>query len=235
MRSFRMTLWAAGLAAAGLTGCVDIQYVGQTFPALPSDAEVAFFTPEIPVPEGEYHAVGRATVTAPGSTNSDTLREDLIEAARDRGADAVQVVEFKRVKVGERASVDSASQGPNSSWNQDARNAGGDYIYTNSFGQTTELEKPARAVYETTVKALFLVTNARFRKMTKELRHEERAVAEQTQKALNAPVTSDSLNAAVEQLPSQASTPGGGTASQGTPPKKQPSTQVQLRNDPVTL
>lgn len=235
MKWFRMAAWTVLLPAVWLTGCVDLEYVGQTFPELPEDTEVAFFTPEIPVPEGEYHAIGRATVTAPGSTSNETLRDDLIESARDHGADAVQVVDFKRVKVGERSAVDgSTNPGPNAGWTQDARNAGGAYIYTNSFGETTELEKPKRAVYETTVKALFLVTNARFKTVTGDLKKEENAVARQVEKRLDAPVTADGLGAAIGQLPTPES-PSADPAAAVTAPQKAPPTQVQLRNDPVTL
>ncbi|MPN11822.1 hypothetical protein SDC9_159130 [bioreactor metagenome] len=156
-------------------------------------------------------------------------------AAVAHGADAVQVVDFKRVKVGERSAVDgSTNPGPNAGWTQDARNAGGAYIYTNSFGETTELEKPKRAVYETTVKALFLVTNARFKTVTGDLKKEENAVARQVEKRLDAPVTADGLGAAIGQLPTPES-PSADPAAAATAPQKAPPTQVQLRNDPVTL
>ena len=101
MMKFRNGLLLSALAL-WTAGCVDLNYVGQTFPPLPEDQAVALYTPEQLPPEGEYRSIGRATLTAPDGTERETILEKLVESAREHGADAVRIVEFQRIYQGDR-------------------------------------------------------------------------------------------------------------------------------------
>ncbi len=236
MKTGRMVVAAAMLVLAA-SGCVDLDYTGQTFPAPGADAPVAFFTADAPMPQNEYHAIGRITLTAPDGTNSDTLRDDLIDAAREHGADAVSVVEFKRVKTGMSAAPESSYQGPNATWNRDARNAGGAYIYSNTFGEINSLEKPPNPVYEIRIKALVLVTNARFSAVTSEYRRELQAVEKQLDSSEAATPEPENPGIALERVapPAVEVNP---TADPARKPAAPP-VRIELRNEqqqqPVTL
>ena len=152
------------LAAGVLSGCMSVDYVGQTFPALPASAAIEVFSPENPLPAAGYRAIGRAEITAPPRTDGDDIRQRLIELAREKGAQAVRVVTMKKIQVGFFESDDNLNVMPN--YDRDPRNAGGRFIYTNSFGNPTTLPGGSESpMYETRVQALLLVTDARFKEM----------------------------------------------------------------------
>lgn len=234
MKHWRMLLFPLLLGAAG---CVDVNYVGQTFPALPEDRSVTFFTQDMTVPRNEYRTIGRATLTAPGSTDSEELKEALIETARKHGADAVQVVEFKRVYVGDRLTPGGGNmQEPNASWTQEGRYPDGSYIYTDSFGEATRLEQPGTPVYDITVKALFLVTDARFAQVTAEVGKALSEAGIGGEKNLSAAAVDDqAVHQALERIPAAAETVPNAVepAEKEVPPRKP--LEIQLRNEPVAL
>ena len=91
----RLSLLGLVLTLA-IPGCVDIEYVGQTFPANPETHEIAFFPPDVPVPEGEYRAIGRATLTAPASTETAELQDDLILCEKGGGEIALRLQNLDR-------------------------------------------------------------------------------------------------------------------------------------------
>ena len=149
------------LLAVLVSGCMNVDYVGQTFPALPAGTPVIIYSPEAPMPQGIYRSIGRVTISAPQRSTSDDIRAELTDLALEHGAEAVNVVEFKRVQVG----VESYGSAGQPTWNNDDRNAGGGYIYSNSFGQRASIPGNTHPVFELRVKALLMVTNERFAEM----------------------------------------------------------------------
>ena len=170
----KTVLCSCGVMAAA--GCINIEYVGQSFPPLPESEPVLIFSPESPAPEKGYRIIGRAIVTAPDNKGPGIIRPELANFAREHGADAVNIVAYNRILLG-TAAPDSGRLQPNN-WNRDGRNAGGAYIYTNSFGEPAELSKPGKAIYEQQFKVQLMVTDERFKQIEK-LYKEERAKLEQ--------------------------------------------------------
>ncbi len=172
------------LAMGALTGCMSVEYVGQTFPALPAASTIEVFSPENPLPAAGYRAIGRVELTAPPRTNGEAIRQRLIEVAREKGAQAVRVVSMKKIQVGFFESDTGLDVMPN--YDTDPRNAGGRFIYTNSFGDPADLpDAPQSPMYETIVKALLLVTDARFKEM-EELYKKQREFLEARERSLAA-------------------------------------------------
>lgn len=221
-------LSALGMAAALLlTGCVDLNYVGQTFPPLPEDQAVTLFTAEQPPPEGEYRSIGRATLTAPDGTAREEIQDKLFESAREHGASAVRIVEFKRVYVGDRYTPGGAGAELPRNRDMGDRNPDGSYIYTDSFGEPASLEKPPTPIYEVSVKALYLVTNARFETVMREYRKELNAAEAAAERPAENP------EAALVNLPAAE-----GTQISPDQPEKEPEKKpvtIELRKEPVTL
>ena len=210
-----------------LTGCMDLDYVGQTFPPLPEDQAVALYTPEQPPPEGEYRSIGRATLTAPDGTEREEIQDKLIESAREHGADPVRIVEFKRIYVGDRYTAGGAEGGLPRNQDMGDRNPDGSYIYTDSFGQSSALSSPPKPIYEISVKALYLVTTARFEKVMQEYR-KEMAAAEEA-----AVQPAGTLESTLEEIP-----PAEGTKISPDRPAKEPVKEpvtIELRKEPVVL
>ena len=151
---------AAALVLLTVSGCINAEYVGQSFPVLPETDPVAFFTRNSPLPDRGYHPIGRVLLTAPPRVNSSDIIDKLGEIAREHGANAVEIVEYKAVRIGMSAPESDAAFAPNViSYDRDT--AGG-YIWENSFGEPADLAE-ARSFLEIRVKARLLVTNERYR------------------------------------------------------------------------
>ncbi len=145
------------LAVVG-TGCVNFDYVGRTFAETPDDVRIAYFTDRSDLPPGKYSIIGRATLTAPdGEFDTYSLREFLEAEARERGADAVCVVEAKRIKVGTYAIEDGGSFAGPSAYRSNPDNVSptGEPLETNTFGQQVTLTGETHYRWDFEVKALF--------------------------------------------------------------------------------
>ena len=161
------------LAAAVLiltAGCIDVDYVGQSFPALPAGSNVTIYTPESPLSDRSYRAIGRVSITAPEGTTRGEINEKLTVLAREHGADTVNIISVRRVVIGPGAPDTSMAAQP--TWNRDARNMGGNYIYSNNFGQSN-VNPPVSNITEWQIKALLMVTEEKFQAM-KELYNKQR-------------------------------------------------------------
>ena len=150
------------------------------------------------MPPDSYQAIGRLQLNAPGGESMEDIREELMSQARKYGADAVNVLEIKNITVGMSAPDTSSSRTPN--WRNDGRNAGGAYIYSNSFGEITTLESPSRPVYELQLKALLMVENERFKHIENEIK---KAAADQQEK-LPADTEENAEDSAVGKSPDSA-------------------------------
>lgn len=162
-------------------GCINVEYVGQTFPQLPEGSQVIIYSKESPVPPDTYHAIGRVTMTAPDGRTLGDLRAELVDLARQHGAEAVSIVEFNRIQVGMESQNPSVPLQPG--WRNDGRNSGGDFIYSNSFGDVTTVQKSGRPIIELQLKALLLVNNKRFNEIAARYREQRRKINEKAEAA----------------------------------------------------
>ena len=215
------------LAAAGvLSGCMSVDYVGQTFPALSAADSIEVFSPGNPMPASGYRVMGRAELVAPPRTRITDIRQRLIELAREKGAEAVNIVSFRKVQVGFWASDNGPGSMPD--YYRDPRNEGGRFIYSNSFGDMVAGQSPApQPMYDSCVQAQLLVSDARFAAMEKLYRQQrerlgalEQKIAEKTEN-----ISPDRiLNQTVKPMEV---TPG---MTQKTAPEPKPM-QINLSND----
>ena len=83
-----------------LTGCMSVDYVGQSFDPIPEEEPVEYYTKRGEIPAGRYRIIGRAKITASWRYDKYDIREILIDEARKRGANAVALVGEKRERIG---------------------------------------------------------------------------------------------------------------------------------------
>lgn len=153
---------AAVLLATSAWGCIDVEYVGQSFPALPDYAEVPIYDAKNPMPESSvYRPIGRVQLNANDDCTAGDIRAELEKTAREHGAEAVKIVRWGTRILGTTAPEGSANWQPSD--NHTGYNLRGEYIYRNSFGsQPATLAKPAKTFHEIEVEALLLVSEKRF-------------------------------------------------------------------------
>ena len=148
-----------------LTGCMQFDYVGQKLAPLKPEQMVAFYNSKEEVPTGIYKVLGRAVITAPDGTNTEEVKEELLKKAREYGADAVEVVIFKRIKTGEvNIPVNEQYEGPVGSWATTSNRPDGTPIYTDTFVDTVPLKTHALEQYEIRAKVLFLADKKKLQK-----------------------------------------------------------------------
>jgi len=155
-------------------GCVNIDYVGQEYPERNPDAEIMFYNSREDVPKDTYRIIGRANIDAPGDYNPAEIKKKILRKARDCGADAVEVVEFKRIKTGEQkvASNNSEYDGVVGTWANNGVRSDGSPIYVDSFDKTVPLKQAYRETFELKIKILFLISNERFQEFQKKASEE---------------------------------------------------------------
>lgn len=160
-------LLAVGTALVYLGGgCTQFDYVGQKLTPLSPDQTVAFYNSSDEVPPNVYRILGRAVVTAPDGSNTESVKEELISKAREYGADAIEVVMFKRVKTGEVMVPDQKDpyQGVTGSWVSTSNRPDGTPIYTDSFVNTVPLKTHALEQYEIRAQVFFLAEKDKLEK-----------------------------------------------------------------------
>ena len=163
MNIFKTLFVVAG--AVILSGCTSFDYVGQKLAPLPPSQVVAFYNSKSEVPPNVYRTLGRAVISAPDGTNTEDVKAELIEKAREYGADAIEVVLFKRVKTGEVSiPVNEQYEGPVGSWAVTSNRPDGTPLYTDSFVSTVPLETHAIEQYEIRAKVLFLADKKKLKK-----------------------------------------------------------------------
>lgn len=146
---FRCAALALALLAAG---CVGVDYVGQEFDPLPEGTPVAYFAERGEIPPGKYRIIGRVMLkTTRKHFDKYDIREFLIDEARSRGADAVALVEVKKIKIGiyprepsDSLDISMSTKHPGSQMEHEI------------FGKQAELKGEAHGRREVHVRALFL-------------------------------------------------------------------------------
>jgi hypothetical protein len=68
--------------------CTKIDYVGKSY-APTSDVDIFFSMDDI---RGEYEVMGHLTATAGDFVSTEKMQEDILEKAREKGADAVVIL-----------------------------------------------------------------------------------------------------------------------------------------------
>jgi hypothetical protein len=141
-----------------ICGCINVDYTGQHYPATGSQSEIAFYNSSKEVPTGKYAIIGRAVATAPDSYKSQAIKESLLAKAQACGADAIQVVDFKRIFIGQQElpTASANANGPVGSWGSRGTRADGSKIAVNSSGKVVPLQSKVYDRYKLKARVLFL-------------------------------------------------------------------------------
>ena len=83
-----------------VSGCLYVDYFGQSFEPTPETSPVEYYTSREDIPAGKYRIIGRGTITTERRIDGYDIREALVDAARKHGADAVAAVSVTRKQVG---------------------------------------------------------------------------------------------------------------------------------------
>lgn len=151
MRSYLFRCAAAALALL-TAGCVSVDYVGQEFDPIPEGTPVTYFSGRDEIPPGKYRIIGRAHIkTTRKHFDKFDAREFLIDEARSRGADAVALVDLKRIKVG----VYERDEASDLDISLPSKHGSGLELHE-EFGKPTELRGETHSRREIHLRALFL-------------------------------------------------------------------------------
>jgi len=154
----RFRLVGAVLLFSLICGCINVDYTGQRYPATENRSEIAFYNDSKEVPTGKYAVIGRAVATAPDSYNSEEIKNKLLAKAQACGADAIQVVDFKRTFVNQQVipSAGDYDNSPVGSWGNRGTRADGSKITVDSSGQVVPLQAEVYNRYKLIARVLFL-------------------------------------------------------------------------------
>ncbi len=159
------------LCLLALTGCIDIDYVGQTYEADPA-RQVLWYNSEMEVPPDTYKIVGRATASCGSDRTNDDVRYALLDEAARRGVDAIQVVKTQ-LKTVKSTSVNDSGFAQFGSNQRDSMRVG---VWTpyDSFGQPTSRNVRDVSVQRFEAQVLFLVKTKRYEEAMKKFEAERR-------------------------------------------------------------
>lgn len=139
-----------------LAGCVNVDYVGQTFDPIPEGTPVEYYTGRGAIPPGRYRIIGRADISTTRRYDKYDIRELLIDEARKRGANAVALVGETQKFIGiyEREPGDDAG---NISYPSSASNSmEASPKSLSEFGKPTRLQGEEHFRQELHLRVLFL-------------------------------------------------------------------------------
>ncbi|MDR0932620.1 MAG: hypothetical protein LBM70_06315 [Victivallales bacterium] len=163
----RLVLLAGVFALLGVVGCTDIDYVGREFESTPVSEQVAYYVNRELIPPGEFRIMGRVTITAPDGTDGYDIQELLQKKAREYGADAVALVEARKIPVGvyEKTETPKAlnSDNPASRRDADAQKA-----EIKEYGEPVKLSGERNFRLEVVIEALFLKKKTTLEELTKD-------------------------------------------------------------------
>ena len=166
-------LVGSAVCAVLLSGCNSFDYVGQKLEPIKGGEAVVFYNKPEEVPPNIYKVLGRAVITAPDGSNTEEVRQELLEKARAYGANAVEIILFKRIKTGTIFYPKEAPyQDRVGSWAVSSNRADGSPIFIDTFVKTVPLKTGEIDQYEIKVKALFLAKKERLKKSIEEFNKE---------------------------------------------------------------
>lgn len=138
------------------SGCVQVDYFGQSFDPTPETSPVEYYTSKSDIPAGKYRIIGRGTIATQLRVDKYDIREALIKAARKHGADAVASVSVNEVKVGVYPSDENFDGSPTHPSRSEGFNPSSPRAADGIFDKPAELQEGRRKRTEVHVRALFL-------------------------------------------------------------------------------
>ncbi len=153
-----------------LTGCTSVDYVGQRFDPAPNYKIIEYYTKPGDVPPDQYKIMGRMTVTYPNEVGRFRVREKLETLAQEYGADAVLLIEIKKV---ETAVYDLPAPQPGPEPSAPAftppdappPDESGVDSKLNPFNERTRLQGEVGRQVHTVARSIFLKNSAELRKL----------------------------------------------------------------------
>ena len=154
----RIVLWAAALLPL-ISGCVYVDYIGQTFAPIPEGSPVTYFEGRSDIPAGKYRIIGRGEIFTTRSLDKYDIREILVDEARKRGSDAVVLVELKSVIRGvyERDTSDPGYDTAPATKSSNVK-ADGEPLYVPMNSTAVNVRGEAHSRRELKMRVLFLKT-----------------------------------------------------------------------------
>jgi len=144
----------AAVACFLLAACANVQYQGESLPALPSDVPVKFYlASELDKMPGAV-VLGTAEYTARPSLTSKDIRETLRTAARREGANGIRIVFMEKIPDGE-ARKDQINNTGAPQWNVSDNSDTSLSSMKNTINYSDVRDKE-KTIYKTFVKAEFL-------------------------------------------------------------------------------
>ena len=151
-----LTLLMCGL----FSGCVQVDYFGQSFDPTPETSPVEYYTSRDAIPAGRYRIIGRGTIATEKRIDRYDIREALVEAARKHGADAVATVSVNQVRVGVYPKDENFDGSPTHPSRPDSINPSSSRSTAELMPKPAELRSSRTFRTETRVRALFLKDKA---------------------------------------------------------------------------
>ncbi len=160
-----------------IAGCINTHYVGRSYPPTPESEIIAFYNRKQPLPENRYQPIGRAVTVAPDSYNSAEIKQEILSQARKHGADAVKVVDFKRILVAQQQIPQNSIEDNRTfgQWGNDRR-ADGSKIKVNAGGEVVPMRSQRYDRYQLRARVIFL-------RLKSKMSHQEGIIASSKSKA----------------------------------------------------
>jgi len=151
-----------------LSGCRNIDYVGQKFDPTPMSEEVVYYENRKEVPPDKYTIIGRFTIQTGSEFTNFEMIEMLLEKGREYGGDAVCFVDRKSIKLGAYTTNEEEFGAPNAAGYTEL-NPETVASKRDIFGnQTKPLQGETRRREETRVRALLLKDRKTTQKLLEE-------------------------------------------------------------------
>ena len=156
----RFRILPALLLTGLFSGCVQVDYFGQSFDPTPETSPVEYYTSRDDIPAGKYRIIGRGTIATERRIDKYDIREALVEAARKHGADAVAAVSVNRVPVGVYPRDENFDGSPTHPDRPESFNPSDPHVADRVFDRPVELKGGKTVRFEMHVRALFLKDKA---------------------------------------------------------------------------
>ncbi|UDQ97881.1 hypothetical protein AAEX28_12930 [Lentisphaerota bacterium WC36G] len=125
-----------------LCGCsaVNFDYIGRTYPE-PTE-NVVYYSLDSKYNRDEFVIFGRAYCVTKPNTSNETIKNEILQLAQEKGADAVKITGSSSRDVAE-FSIPKDDKGgsvydPNIFQYDRGRDVGGDFLTTNSYGTNSK-------------------------------------------------------------------------------------------------
>jgi hypothetical protein len=149
-----LCLLTAVLFLALAQGCVNISYSGKSY--APTE-NIEVLKTQQGIPAG-YELMGKAVGTAPAKEGSrQEMENKMIQKAKSEGADAVMIVLYEQVKIGEeREDLFMNTSHVDGGWGMNVDTEGDTHQMDTTHSGTTPGERRETPVYKSVIKAVFL-------------------------------------------------------------------------------